>query len=462
VTDTFRPPAGAATAAKRALRWIKEGHAGSGFTDVGRKRAAQLAAQESLSLETVKRMYSFFSRHEVDKQGKDFDNMEKPSPGRVAWDAWGGDAGYSWAKRIVESSEEKTVMAISKAQIYCPILKSEKQEDGSLLVSGIATDSSIDSDQQICDPEWLKSAMPNWFRWGNIREQHSHIAAGVAEGYEVRDGQHWVTARVVNSESVKKIEHKVLKGFSIGISSPRVIKDDKAAGGRIIDGEIVEISLVDRPANPVCVLSLAKAIDGVMHAVENLEEKAAMEDSEMTGEESTVPEASAAAEKASEESSVPPAEKAPVEESSQKPGEESSQAVGEESSRPGGVAGVAGKGDGLCAACGSSVEKMGEMLTMLYDKMCGPKADDDVAAEKSQSEDIAKAVKDIEARVSDIEKTAKTAVAPVRTAVGKAAAPAQNPDIAKAAGYRTKAMTTTDPRLAEGYLALAIEIEKSL
>ena len=457
MSDTFRPPAGAATAAKRALRWIKEGHAGGGFTDVGRKRAAQLAVQESLSLETVKRMYSFFSRHEVDKQGKDFDNMDKPSPGRVAWDAWGGDAGFSWAKRIVESSEEKTVMA-SNAQIYCPILKSEKQADGSLLVSGIATDSSIDSDQQVCDPEWLKSAMPNWFRWGNIREQHSHIAAGVAEEYEVRDGQHWVTARVVNSESVKKIEHKVLKGFSIGISSPRVIKDDKAAGGRIIDGEIVEISLVDRPANPVCVLSLAKAIDGVMHAVENLEEKAAMEDSEMTGEESTVSEGSAAA----EESSAAPVKKAPTEESSQAVGEESSQEIGEESSRPGGVAGVAGKGDGMCAACGSSVEKMGEMLSMLYDKMCGPKADDDVAAEKSQSEDIAKAVKDIAARVSDIEKTAKTAVAPVRTAVGKAAAPVQNPDISKAAGYRTKAMSTTDPRLAEGYLALAMEIEKSL
>ena len=460
MSDTFRPPAGAATAAKRALRWIKEGHAGSGFTDVGRKRAAQLAAQETLTLETVKRMYSFFSRHEVDKQGKDFDNMEKPSPGRVAWDAWGGDAGYSWAKRIVESSKEKTVMAMSEAQVYCPILKSEKQADGSLLVTGIATDSSLDSDQQVCDPEWLKSAMPNWFRWGNIREQHSHIAAGVAEEYEVRDGQHWVTARVVDSESVKKVEAKVLKGFSIGISSPRVIKDDKAAGGRIIDGEIVEISLVDRPANPVCVLSLAKAIDGVMHAVENLEEKAAMEDSEMTSEESAAPEQSAEA-KAMEESTVPPADKAAVEESSQKPGEESSQKPGEESSRPGGVAGVAGKGDGMCATCGSSVEKMGEMLTMLYDKMCGPKAEDDVAAEKSQSEDMTKAVKDIEARLSDIENLAKSAVAPVRTVVG-AKAPTTDPDKAKARDYRAKAMSTTDPRLAEGYLALAIEIEKSL
>ena len=46
-------------------------------------------------------MYSFFSRHEVDKKAKGFSTGEEgfPSPGRVAWDAWGGDAGFSFAKR---------------------------------------------------------------------------------------------------------------------------------------------------------------------------------------------------------------------------------------------------------------------------------------------------------------------------------------------------------------------------
>ena len=41
--DTYQIPAGARSAAKRALAWIKEGKAGKGFTDVGRARAAQLA-----------------------------------------------------------------------------------------------------------------------------------------------------------------------------------------------------------------------------------------------------------------------------------------------------------------------------------------------------------------------------------------------------------------------------------
>ena len=68
------------------------------------------------------------------------------------------------------------------ANSYAAIVKQEKQEDGSLLVYGKATDDSLDIDQQICDDTWLSSAMPEWFKsGGNIREQHSSIAAGVAK-----------------------------------------------------------------------------------------------------------------------------------------------------------------------------------------------------------------------------------------------------------------------------------------
>jgi hypothetical protein len=60
-----------------------------------------------------------------------------------------------------------------------------------------------------------------------------------------------------------------LKGFSIGIRGPRVVRDTKAANGRIVDGQIVEVSLVDRPANPNAKLMLAKAAEsGELMAVE--------------------------------------------------------------------------------------------------------------------------------------------------------------------------------------------------
>lgn len=88
------------TAANRALQWKREGF--DGATRVGLTRANQISNREKLSDETVLRMYSFFSRHEVDKKAEGFNQGEEgfPSPGRVAWDAWGGDAGYRWSKKI--------------------------------------------------------------------------------------------------------------------------------------------------------------------------------------------------------------------------------------------------------------------------------------------------------------------------------------------------------------------------
>jgi len=110
--DSFKPPKGVQEAARRALQWLKEGHAGSGFTDVGRKRASDLARGASVSRETVGRMASFFSRHAGDGAAEGFSSGEQgyPSPGRVAWDAWGGDAGRTWSQSIIES-EQKSAKA---------------------------------------------------------------------------------------------------------------------------------------------------------------------------------------------------------------------------------------------------------------------------------------------------------------------------------------------------------------
>lgn len=227
---------------------------------MGVARARDLSNGTSVSLDTIQRMNSYFARHEVDKKGE---GWGKDSAGYIAWLLWGGDAGWSWAKGILrdEEKKDKTTMS-SYATSYASIIKQEKQEDGTLKVYGKATDDSLDIDNQICDEDWLKRAMPDWFQsGGNVREQHSQIAAGVATDYESKADGHYITALVVDPVSVKKVETGVLKGFSIGIRGPRVIRDTKAAGGRIVDGQIVEVSLVDRPANPNAKLMLAKAVE---------------------------------------------------------------------------------------------------------------------------------------------------------------------------------------------------------
>lgn len=100
--DTYNPPQGVQNAAKRALGWIADGKAGSGFTSVGRRRASQLASGASVSRDTVARMKSYFARHAVDRKATGFNSGQEgyPSPGRVAWDAWGGTAGQAWVNRI--------------------------------------------------------------------------------------------------------------------------------------------------------------------------------------------------------------------------------------------------------------------------------------------------------------------------------------------------------------------------
>ena len=120
MAKTYKPTSGMASAARRALKWKSEGKAGG--TLVGLARANQLKDRDPLSASVVLRMYSFFSRHEVDKQATGFYSGQEgfPSKGRVAWDLWGGDGGYSWssAKRnqIMREREGKALQLVRIAQ----------------------------------------------------------------------------------------------------------------------------------------------------------------------------------------------------------------------------------------------------------------------------------------------------------------------------------------------------------
>ena len=92
----LKPTESMANNARRGLELRRK--FGRGGTAVGVARARDLMNRTNLSPDTVLRMYSFFSRHEVDKQGKDWNNSERPSNGKIAWLLWGGDSGYAWSK----------------------------------------------------------------------------------------------------------------------------------------------------------------------------------------------------------------------------------------------------------------------------------------------------------------------------------------------------------------------------
>lgn len=78
---------------------------------MGVSRARDLANQKELSPRTIRRMVSFFARHEVDKQAEGFHKGEEgfPSKGRQAWDLWGGDPGRAWAERMLKTLESQQI-----------------------------------------------------------------------------------------------------------------------------------------------------------------------------------------------------------------------------------------------------------------------------------------------------------------------------------------------------------------
>ena len=103
--NSFAPTDEMAAEAELGLKWRDE--FGRGGTEVGVARARDISNKRNLSFDTVKRMNSYFARHEVDKEATGWNDGEEgfPSAGRIAWQLWGGDAGRDWAKRIIEREQ---------------------------------------------------------------------------------------------------------------------------------------------------------------------------------------------------------------------------------------------------------------------------------------------------------------------------------------------------------------------
>ena len=94
----YTPTSGMQAAARRGLDLVNKGKAGGGFEPATATRARKIAAGRPLSRDHVMRMHSFFSRHAVDRK-PNWGAPGKETPGYVAWQAWGGDAGASWAAK---------------------------------------------------------------------------------------------------------------------------------------------------------------------------------------------------------------------------------------------------------------------------------------------------------------------------------------------------------------------------
>ena len=143
------------------------------------------------------------------------------------------------------------------AKLYAEIAKMEAQDDGTVKVWGYASSEAVDSDGEIIAAEAMKAAIPDYMKFGAVREMHGSNAAGTAIEINVEDdGRTFFGAHIVDPVAVTKVKTGVYKGFSIGGS---VIARDELNKSQITGLKLTEISLVDRPANPDAVFTCYKA-----------------------------------------------------------------------------------------------------------------------------------------------------------------------------------------------------------
>jgi len=178
LADENKPSKGMVEEALKGLKWREEYNRGG--TAVGVARARDISNGKNLSDDTVKRMHSFFSRHEVDKKGQGFQQDEDgfPSAGRIAWALWGGDAGQVWAadkvKGMQASQPEQMKVSLAvrdtfgritgfetKHELVMPTPEKDEEQDdfiGRCMVSGTMTSEYADESQRtaVCMAQWEK------------------------------------------------------------------------------------------------------------------------------------------------------------------------------------------------------------------------------------------------------------------------------------------------------------------
>ena len=246
-----------------------------GMTAVGIARARDLANGKELSPETVRRMLAYFTRHEVDKQGKTWDQQGK---GWQAWNGWGGDAGYSWSKKVVKqmnAADKKTqsLRAYAEAHILGESNPTYEVPDGltigkpfktlslgqvSSRMNGDNIGKEINQDllqemvrvfqeRRSADPviiDWQHATSP--FQGGTPAPPESGNALGLIVDLDLRDdGLYAIPAYNERGLQVVKDAGGILW------SSPEYLHGEiftRDGGDKVGDAQLLAITLTPRPA----------------------------------------------------------------------------------------------------------------------------------------------------------------------------------------------------------------------
>lgn len=262
--ESYKPTAEMAEEAQRGLDWRKEFNRGG--TEVGVARARDIANRRNLSEDTVKRMVSYFARHEVDKEGEGWSPDEDgyPSAGRIAWALWGGDPGRSWANKINRQLDDEKQMSEIQYKSLELELKREPDEDG--VFEGYASvfgivDQGMDVVERGAFTKSLSQRKPKML-WQHDTEK----VIGVWD--EVREDERglYVKGRLLRDiekgrEAMALLRAGAIDSMSIGYRTVESIPEANGRVRKLTEVDLFEVSLVTFPMLPDAKVTAVKSIE---------------------------------------------------------------------------------------------------------------------------------------------------------------------------------------------------------
>lgn len=215
--------------ARAALKWAEENGWGSCGTPVGKQRANQLANGEPVSLDTVKRMYSFLARHKVSAEAS---SGYGDGCGQLMYDAWGGASALSWAESKIRQAERmRSAFAIEDEE--------QRIISGPLIVADRKIYRKDDKGEYyvVFPRETVKAIALKFFKKGyqanvNLMHDSGQVMSGVTmfeswikdsgrgipgmKGFEdLPDGSWFGSFKVENAAVWQMIKDGTVKGFSV-------------------------------------------------------------------------------------------------------------------------------------------------------------------------------------------------------------------------------------------------------
>jgi len=218
--------------AKAVLKWVEENGWGDCGTDVGKQRANQLAKGEAISEDTIRRMYSYLSRHEVDL---DSSKGYGDGCGKLMYDSWGGKSALSWAESKINQidkekmskqyfqvdSEEKRIVLgpamipdqkiFRKDRMGNPYYVYFSPETIRMIAEKYMRNKYTDNNDQMHDGEAVKDVyvIESWIK----EDEHDK---SVKYGYkDLPVGTWFVSMKIKNDEIWNKVKEGQLNGFSV-------------------------------------------------------------------------------------------------------------------------------------------------------------------------------------------------------------------------------------------------------